>query len=373
VGATLRLLEPAPGSAVQGELLCCAYTPDGTFVLSGGWDGHLRLWETSQGGHITEVKTGDKPVSACAVSPDGKYLVSGGLDGLLAHWDALTHLRRSVFLAHPRPISGIVFSLDGQSLATSSWDGTVTWWKSLQDRDAKTFTGHKDIVAGCTLAPDGQALLSWSHDTTLRLWDLSRAAQRAEFRGHADKVLSAAVSLDGRWAASGARDGALKLWDIQGSRAVASVNVDDEVVSLLFLRDGETLVAVDRFGRLTVHVLPGLGVIGELATRIPAQAAALAPAGNRIALACGDGRIRFVGVEGLDDAPQLVTVMQRLQRRSTALGRLFGRSKLTYTFSCTCPACRQSLELPSGEIGQTRNCPGCRRLLRVACLAAAGL
>src|SRR5208282_5908246 len=122
----LRLMPAGTGpTGAIGEEPCVAYTPDGAFVLSGGWDGHLRLWESAFGGHVTAFRASDKPVSACAVSPDGKYLLSGSLDGMLAMWDAVSHQRRAVFLAHTRPISCILYGNDGKTLVTSSWDGTV--------------------------------------------------------------------------------------------------------------------------------------------------------------------------------------------------------------------------------------------------------
>lgn len=371
MGLTLRLLDEAKGPGGEGELLCCAYTPDGAFVLSGGWDGHLRLWETTQGLHVSSLRTGDKPVSSCVVAPDGKHLVSGGLDGLLAFWDALTHVRTFVFLAHPRPLSAVVFGPEARGLATSSWDGTLTWWKSVKDRDGKQLTGHRDIVAGCTVTPDGLNLLSWSHDTTLRLWDIGRGALRSDLRGHADRVHAAAVSPDGRWAVSGGRDGNLKVWDLQAARAVASVNVDDEPVACRFLLDGETVVACDRFGRLSLHVVPSLGQVGELVTKLPVANMEVSPASNQLALATSTGRVRLVNVHGLENAPLHVTAIQRLQRRSSGLQRLFGISKLAYAFRTTCPACRHTVELSGGQVGLERACPHCRRVLHVASMAPA--
>ena len=42
--ATLRLLASNPNAeGHKGEAFACAYTPDGAYVLSGGWDGHLRV------------------------------------------------------------------------------------------------------------------------------------------------------------------------------------------------------------------------------------------------------------------------------------------------------------------------------------------
>src|SRR6516164_5938970 len=39
----LRLMAEGPGGGHGGEVFALAFTPDARFVLSGGWDGHLRL------------------------------------------------------------------------------------------------------------------------------------------------------------------------------------------------------------------------------------------------------------------------------------------------------------------------------------------
>src|SRR5215471_3745641 len=105
------------------------------FVLSAGWDGYLRLWETTTGAHVTGFQITSKPVSSCAVSPDGKQWLSGTLEGMLGRWDALTHQQSSTFLAHTRPISGMAFSADGRILATASWDRSIILWNNARERE----------------------------------------------------------------------------------------------------------------------------------------------------------------------------------------------------------------------------------------------
>jgi WD40 repeat protein len=364
------LLEGAPAPAIQGEVLCCAYMLDSSFLITGGWDGHLRLWEATLGTHVSCFRTGDKPVSSCLVSRDGTQLVSGGLDGLLALWDTVAHRRISVFLAHPRPLSGIAFSRDGQCVATASWDNTAAWWTGIRKQEGKILSGHKDIVAGCRLLPNGNTLLTWSHDKTLRLWDVTRAASIKDMRGHTDRVLCGDVSPDGRWAISGARDNNLRLWDLETGRSVASVNVDDEVMACLFLPDGETVLAIDRFGRVTTHIAPGLGQTGDLATKLPVLSAALAPSGKQFAVTCADGQVARIAIDGLDKVPLVVSAEPRAERRSVGLQKLVGGRKVVVTYHCTCPACSARLDLGSGDVvGKVKKCRKCQRQLKIGCVA----
>ena len=367
--ATLELLPVEPGTGSHGgEVFCCAYAPDGTVVLSAGWDGHLRLWETSSGAHLNGLRVGSKPLSACALSPDGKQWLSGSLDGMLAVWDPATGQQLSTFLAHTRPLSAILFTPDGNRLVTASWDRNLTVWDSETKRETRTLAGHEDIIAGCRIMPDGRTLLSWSHDRTLRSWDLEHGQPMHIFAGHTDRVTAGAVSPDGCWAASGSRDRMVKLWDLTTGQEVNSVAVGSEVRGCFFLLDGQSLVIVDASGRLTWHTLPGLEEQAELITRLPVQCADLSPSGGQIVLGCDDGRPRFVAVAGFEHHPLVVTPIQTRRRTRTVLDRLLGRSRITSDYSCTCPACGRSFHLQGTRPGQPAPCPHCRRSLRLSTL-----
>jgi WD40 repeat protein len=363
---TLRLpaAPPAPNGHT-GEVFACAFTPDGAFALSGGSDGHLRLWDAASGTAATTFSACTKAVSACAVSPGGRYWLSGSLDGQLSLWDAEGHTLARRFLAHTRPISAIVFGDDENTLVTASWDRTLIVWDLQREREGRPLNGHGDIVSGCRFTPDGQRLLSWSHDGTLRLWELKPLKPLATLAGHADRVTAAAVSPDGRYAASASRDGVVKLWDLDRPGELKSLSTATEVRGCFFLLDGASLVTVDVHGRLALHTVPDLQLTAGVATRLAVQCAALDPAGSRIALGCGDGRVYFVSVDGFDEAPLLVTATRTSRRTSTSLQRLLGRSSLCHAYTCTCPVCRHSFELARADPGEPTPCPGCRRRLRL--------
>jgi WD40 repeat protein len=364
---TLQLLSAsqAPGGH-GGEVLNCSYTPDGSQVLSGGWDGHLRLWETKSGSHLTGFKASEKPVSACAVSPDNARWLSGSLDGMLTTWDAMSQQRLSVFLAHTRPISAIVFDPEGQNLATSSWDRSVAIWRVQREREGRQLTGHSDIVAGCRFTPDGKTVLSWSHDGSLRIWDAVNGKQSGQLPGHEHKVTAASISPDGGYAASASRDGVLRLWDLSARRELAAARLAHEVRALFFLLDGESLVSVEANGRVAIYQAPQLSESGEINVKLPLQCAALSPSGEQIALGCDDGKLRFLIVEGLESSACFVTATRTSHRTTTVLGRLFGKSKVQHAYTCICPVCRNSFQLPDDSTQKPRHCPNCKRQLRLS-------
>jgi WD40 repeat protein len=324
------------------------------------------MGENSSGIQAAAFQASHKPISACAASPDGHYLQSGCLDGFLTRWEAATQKPTARILAHSRPMSAITYAPDGNLLATASWDQSLILWDLKRERQGQTLIGHADIVAGCRFTPAGGSLLSWSHDGTLGVWDVATNQRQAQLSGHADRVTAGAVSPDGSQAASGSRDGTVKLWDLRSYRPLASAALAAEVKACSFLLDGQSLVAVDAQGRLTLHSLPELAVQAELGTRLSVQCADLAPSGDRIALGCENGQVRLVALEGLESAPLFVTATRTSRRTATPLQRLFGKHRLVHAYQCTCPVCRQAIELPAGESERPLPCPGCRRQLRIA-------
>jgi WD40 repeat protein len=360
---TLRL---APGNLPaghEGEVTCCGYTPDSQFLISGGWDGNLRLWDVSSGTQLTSLHIGPKAVSACTVAPDGKAWWTGTLEGILSCWDAVTHHARYSAMAHIRPVSAIRFSPDARQVATASWDRQVALRSLTSEGPARTLSGHADIVAGCQFLPDGKQLVSWSHDGTMRLWDLDLFRSVHTFQGHTDRIVAAAVSADGRWALSAARDGVVKLWDLEQRSEAAAVRLS-ELRGCFFLPDGETAVVVDSSGWLLAFATPSLDVKAELGTGVRTQTADLAPSGEQLALGTDDGHITFVDVLGLEDAPMVVNPTQALKEKSSVFGRFFGKARIQPTYQFTCPVCQHAVEchaLPERPFP----CGNCGRPLRL--------
>jgi WD40 repeat protein len=360
---TLRLLPDSNDGESHGdEVLACTYSPDSKYVLSGGWDGCLRLWGSKGGESLGKIEVAPKPVSACAISPDGTELVSGTLDGMLARWDAASHRQNSIFLAHTRPIAAIAFANDGFTMVTASWDRNLILWGS--GRESRTLAGHGDIVAGCCFTPNAQGLVSWSHDNTVRLWEVSTARVLNTFKDLGDRVMAGATSPDSRYAVLGTRDHALKLIDLVTFKAVRSVKMGGEIRFVTFLLDGRAVLAGDTSGTLALFSIPDFKTQGKLETELGIQCGALAVSGAQLALGCNDGRIHLINIEGFDAAPLVIHMTQQTRRTSSTLQRIFGKSSEVFVLQGSCPVCRATFEYPGTHVQQL-NCPACRRTLRV--------
>jgi WD40 repeat protein len=354
----------------QGEVACCAVAPDNRYVLSGGWDGHLRTWAAEDGRLLADIEVGPKPLTACGVTPEGERWLAANLDGLLLRYDAESHQQVSSFLAHPRPISCIAHSAPGKPMATAAWDTHVILWHALFERQGEILAGHHDIVSSCALSAAGHRLVSASYDCTIRLWDTELLKPLATLKGHTDRITCVAISQDGLCAISGSRDGGLKLWDLAANTEFTAKVLPGEIKACFFLLDGTTVATVESAGTVRLFTLPTLAQTTQLDTGLSVHCASLAPSGGMIVLGAGDGSIHRVAVDNFDWAPLSTTALSSSRRTATRMQKLFGQSRLVKVLLCTCPVCREPFEVPEGQGPNAASCPNCRRKLRISTVLA---
>ncbi len=120
--------EPAFGDdhTHTSYLLTTAFSPDGLFLATGGFDNTALLWDTRT---FTTVARLEHPgyVYKALFSPNGRYLATGARDGHVRLWDLNAHPPRLIADndAHTDVVWDLSFSPDGKFLASSSWDHTV--------------------------------------------------------------------------------------------------------------------------------------------------------------------------------------------------------------------------------------------------------
>jgi WD40 repeat protein len=254
-----------------------AFPPDGRWMVSGGGDHKLLLWETSTGKVFCRIGGHSGPVWGVCVSADGRRLasVAGTVReaGELILWDLAQEPSPSIREAfriqgvgewaavafHPTQpllavatgrragLPGRVFLCDTKGSEVQGWQGTPNQgcvalaWSRNGRRLAASFLSPPGAVGeivilepgkrepmyrfaangGKTLAlafsPDDRILATGGEDRLIELRDTSTYALGLTCRGHGGAVNALAFMADGQLI-SGSHDATLRAWEVAKGR-----------------------------------------------------------------------------------------------------------------------------------------------------------
>lgn len=217
-------------------------------------------------------------ITALAYSPDGRFVVSGGLDGSLHLWDVTSGRELRVLMGHVGSVTDVAWSPDGRSLASGGEDHTVRIWDAVRGLQLRQLSGHPETLQRVAFLPDGRQILSGCR-LELRLWRLDTGAElRRIYRAGRDTT-APLLSPDGRLVLADDK-GKLQAWDALSGKLLRTV-APHVLESPQLSADGRTLVArsggaLDVIDVETGTLLRRLGID-------PLQAQ-FSPAGDAIAL-----------------------------------------------------------------------------------------
>ncbi|MEU7576054.1 caspase family protein [Streptomyces sp. NPDC041068] len=141
---TVRLWDPATGQRIRSVeagregFWKLAFSPGGTALAGASTEGAVRLWNPATGRAIrtlddTDLQDTDFEETShfsvsLAFSPDGTRLASGGFDGEVMLWDPAADAPVSALTGHTSAVNALAFAPEARRLATAADDGTVRLW-----------------------------------------------------------------------------------------------------------------------------------------------------------------------------------------------------------------------------------------------------
>jgi eukaryotic-like serine/threonine-protein kinase len=181
-----------------------ALSADGQFLLSGGLDETLRLWETARLRELSCVAGDVGPVDGVALAPNGKWAASCSLrlfrgDMVVQLWELAGGTQRRRLKGHTDTVVCVAVAPHGRRVAAGSADQTAhVWAVDQQGSPSVCLKGHTGTVSSVAFLSGGDGLLTGSHDGTVRLWDARTGAARGVVNGQVGKVQAVAFSGPGK-------------------------------------------------------------------------------------------------------------------------------------------------------------------------------
>ncbi|HZS45613.1 MAG TPA: PQQ-binding-like beta-propeller repeat protein [Blastocatellia bacterium] len=261
----LRLQHPRAVESV-------AFSPDGSFALTGCWDGVARLWNLFSGKEVRRFNQGS-PITKVDFSVRDNYILTTsaedspkGVINSVIIWDTLTGRKvRTIGGWETLGLPVARFSPDGRTILTATMgigaldsdDKVVRLWDVFSGAEIREFNGYSAKIHAMAVSPDSRYIVTGGADQSLHLWDVDAGREVRRFTGHTDSIVSVAFSPDGSQIVSGSFDHTARVWDVETGRElfrlVHSNTVSANTVSsVAFSPDGQSILtgSWDRTARL---------------------------------------------------------------------------------------------------------------------------
>ncbi len=268
------------------KLSSVAFSPNGHYLLAGGKDRKLWLWNLKTGTLIKTFVGHSDIISSVAFSSDSRYAISGSRDRTVRIWNVNSGRLLDTYRGHNGFVSSVNFSSDGRYVLSGSYDKTLQFWDRRNARLIRRFkrgnwvlsmdisrrfalSGHRDrtmrlwnldtgklrrsfrassYFMSVAFFPNANRIVSGHTDNSLRLWDVNSGRMLRRLWGHSGSVFSVDVSPDSSKIVSGSRDNTVKLWNAYSGRLIHTFKHQDDVYSVKFTSDSNRIISAGNDG-----------------------------------------------------------------------------------------------------------------------------
>lgn len=208
------------------NMAALSYSPDGQYIVTGGDDGKVKVWNTNSGLCFVTFTEHSSSISQVTFTSSGMVVVSASLDGTVRAFD-LHRYRNFRTFTSPRPaqFSSLAVDVSGELVSAGAQDSfEIFLWSMQTGRLLEVLGGHEGPVSSLCFSPVQSVLASASWDKTVRLWDMMDSWQVKETLALTADALAVTYRPDGQELAVATLNGEITFWSPQSAAQTGSVS-----------------------------------------------------------------------------------------------------------------------------------------------------
>ncbi|XP_072941453.1 periodic tryptophan protein 2 homolog [Epargyreus clarus] len=218
--------------------------------------GQLLVWEWQSEQYVMKQQGHSLDMTCLTYSPDGLYIVTGGYDGKVKVWNTTSGFCFVTFHEHKSTVTSIAFSANKKFFVSASLDGTVRCYDLIRYRNFRTLTSPSLVQFSCVAIDSSSEFCAAGGQDVFEIfvWSIKFGKLLEVLGGHEAPVSSLSFSphLGSSKLASGGWDKTVRLWNcIESSSECEVIRLTADALQVVFRPDGEEVAVSSLDGNIT--------------------------------------------------------------------------------------------------------------------------
>ena len=215
-GSDLWTISEAHKVVNDRAVRCMQLSNNEKFLLSGGEDGAIRVWEIRRRLMVTHLKEHKSRISHLALFSDDTHAISCSQDRSFLCWDLQAERRISTHTQRTGGINSLALSCDQTVVITCGKERSITFW-DLRDPDPvrAIYPAHDGEGTSIAVMRSNQHIFATAgSDACVKIWDMRTCREPvAEGLGHSGAINQCMFSPDDKQLVSVGEDGCVFVWN----------------------------------------------------------------------------------------------------------------------------------------------------------------
>lgn len=223
---------------------------DSTLAITTDETHQLQLWTIANGQLVQSLQGHTDSVRSVVTTRDGHWLISGGRDRTVRIWNLQAGGVLSKLIDLPAPVVKLALHPAEQSVAVATDDRSVHLVDITTGRTQSIFTDPSAVVTHLVYVSE-RDLATANQLNEIRLWDIQRRQLRRAFSAHTDMILGLSVDAHPSRLYSIGREKII-WWNLQTEMVEKIIPLDIQATAFQF--SSNRLVTVHTDGSLRVWI-----------------------------------------------------------------------------------------------------------------------